>query len=187
MGAADTEAFRWTKQEGMQGLGRLPGVEAHSFAHAASHDGGVIVGNCGDEVFRWTEEDGMQPVGLGPFLAATRALDVSADGNIIVGWGKEPYGQGGRVASIWDEQHGMRVLSDVLEQDYGVEMEGWYLARATGISADGSTIVGYGGLAGTAGGWDAWLVHLPRHSPEPTALVLLGMGMLSVFGRNRRR
>src|SRR5262249_37302076 len=65
------EAFRWTANEGMVGLGFLPGgVSVESEAYDASADGSVVVGRSSSasglfEAFRWTAEGGM--VGLGDF------------------------------------------------------------------------------------------------------------------------
>lgn len=78
-----------------QGLGHLPSTSSFpvSQAHAVSADGSVVVGysssgNGGFEAFRWTLQDGLQ--GLGDFpggLRDSRAWDLSADGEVIVGAG----------------------------------------------------------------------------------------------------
>ncbi len=62
-----TQAFRWTSETGMVGLGDLPGGADKSSASAVSADGQVVVGSGasanGLEAFRWSLESGM--VGLG--------------------------------------------------------------------------------------------------------------------------
>ena len=50
----------------------------------------------------------------------------------------------GERAFIWDALNGMRNLKDVLENDYGLDLTGWTLEYARGVSSDGLTIVGYG-------------------------------------------
>ena len=66
--AGGAEAFRWTGQEGMVGLGDLPGGRFESNARGVSGDGRVIVGTShattnngeGNIPFIWTEEWGMR-------------------------------------------------------------------------------------------------------------------------------
>lgn len=167
----------------MVGLGDLHGGAFGSGASAVSADGSVIVGGAtsaaGTEAFRWTSGGGM--VGLGDLegtdpeeeVFASGASGVSADGSVIVGnsrVGEET------VAFIWDPVHGMRDLRDVLVNDYGLDLTGWTLDEATGISADGNVIVGNGN-----GG--AWLAVLP----EPSFGVLLVTGLLGLFLARRRR
>jgi probable HAF family extracellular repeat protein len=121
------------------------------------------------EAFRWTQSGGM--VGLGGLLedAYSVAYAVSGDGSVIVGHSTsdEYYGE----AFIWDAEHGMRPLADVLA-DYGFDVAGWQLREAYGISADGLTICGWGINPGAQ--HEAWVVHIP----EPTAVVLLSASLL---------
>jgi probable HAF family extracellular repeat protein len=177
------EAFRWTAQEGMVGLGSLPGGKYDSTAYAVSSNGRIIVGagcaaNGLAEAFRWTAEEGM--VGLGWLvpegLGDSVAFDVSADGSVIVGAAQK---NRRNVAFIWDAQHGMRSLSDVLTNEYGLDLNGLTLMEARGVSDDGRTIVGIGyGQDGASQGWVA-------HIPEPTTGMLLICG--AYFLRRRSR
>jgi probable HAF family extracellular repeat protein len=170
------EAFRWTEPEGMVGLGGLSIEYFDSLASAVSADGQVIVGDsysidescdpcdpfdpCDPcegcwgtyEAFRWTEAEGM--VGLG-FLGDgfySWASDVTANGKIIVG---SSIGDDGDRAFIWDPNNGMRDLKDVLQTDFGLDLTGWELWYALGISANGSTIVGSG--INPSGNTEAWV------------------------------
>ena len=84
------EAFVWSSQDGMLGLGDFPQNQFHSYATAVSADGSVVVGSGrsvhGVEAFRWTATSGM--VGLGDLPGGqfwSGANDVSRDGNLIVG------------------------------------------------------------------------------------------------------
>ena len=43
----DAEAFRWTQEEGMVGLGHLPGLRQTSEARATTFDGTVVIGSSG--------------------------------------------------------------------------------------------------------------------------------------------
>lgn len=80
-------------------------------------------------------------VGLGDVTGSgmgSVAYDVSADGSVIVGVSRDGAG-----AFYWTAEAGMRSLQQMLT-DAGVDLTGWSLANATGVSADGSTVVGYG-------------------------------------------
>ncbi|QKK08074.1 MAG: hypothetical protein HND58_07735 [Planctomycetota bacterium] len=64
-----TEAFRWSEDTGMIGLGDLPGGDRSSIARAVSRDGRVVVGGASTELdgksvgapFRWTPEGDATP------------------------------------------------------------------------------------------------------------------------------
>jgi len=174
------EAFRWTQEEDMVGLGFLdepPDVDfSSSEARAVSSDGRVIVGvtssPTGGQVFRW--ENGVM-TGLGYPPAMPYA--VSADGSVIageVGW-LEPW----RGAFIWDEKNGIRLLKNVLVNECDLDLTGWTLERATGVSADGRTFVGYGtNPDGLTEGWIAVI-------PEPATLSLLTLGAMILLKKRR--
>lgn len=188
---AEHEPFRWTQATGMVGLGGLPGYNRGGFAYGVSADGSIVVGYAiGDgitgEAFRWTQAGGM--VGLGDFPGgdtSSIAYGISDDGKIIVGRGATgtigPEGAGQR-AFIWTEDWGFRDLKDVLVNDFGMNLTGWTLSEAVGISRDGQNIVGYG--YNPSGQREGWLAHIP----EPSACVLLAaaFGLLPTFRRPRR-
>jgi probable HAF family extracellular repeat protein len=105
--ASGTEAFRWTSDSGMVGLGDLTGGDFSSQAHAVSADGSVVVGrgksDSGYEAFIWDDTNGMQSLkdilvndfGLALQLTdwtLTEAWGISGDGLTIVGTGKNPGG-----------------------------------------------------------------------------------------------
>ena len=63
-----------------------------------------------------------------------RAFDASADGSVIVGQSNAEFGD---EAFIWDEVLGMRNLSDVLVDDFGLaEVADWVLREARAVSDD---------------------------------------------------
>ncbi len=175
------EAFRWTSGGGMVGLGDLAGGSFSSSASAVSPDGLVVVGRgtstSGKEAFRWTSGDGM--VGLGDLPGGSffsAAWGVSSGGSVVVG---HSVSAAAHEAFIWDAANGMRNLRTVLE-GLGVDMTGWWLERATGVSADGSIIVGFG--ESPSGHVEGWLAELPdtiaptidsviRADPDPTSAV----------------
>ena len=177
------EAFRWTVEEGMVSLGDLPGGIVSSVAHDVSADGSVIVGQGrtdeGWEAFRWTADDGM--VGLGYLPDAlylySEAFAASADGSVVAG---QAYGEQHRTAFIWDAEHGMRELKEVLTGEFGLDLEGWWLENALGLSADGLTIVGRG--YNPDGYTEGWVAHIP----EPATGCLVVCALLAMHPRRRR-
>ena len=201
--ASGQEAFRWVDLNGNGavdpderlddhpefGLGDLPGGSFSSTAFGVSADGSVVVGysasDRGTEAFRWTAGEGM--VGLGDLPGGgfwSVAYGVSADGSVVVGRseveGEEP-GYPESDAFIWDEKNGMRRLHDVLVNDFGLDLTGWTLHWARGISADGSTIVGHG--SSPNGYAEAWIAVMPVSLPalQPIGLIALG-SLLVVLG-----
>jgi probable HAF family extracellular repeat protein len=157
------EAFRWTESDGMVGLGNLGNFD--SVATAVSADGSVIVGYSrnaanAEEAFRWTESGGMVSLGDLPGQGfRSQANAVSADGSVVVGDSADDpirYGTNDH-AFIWDEMNGIQNLKKVL-LDKGLDLSGWELFSATGVSADGRTVVGFGvNPAGDPEGWIAYL------------------------------
>lgn len=104
------EAFRWTPQDGMIGLGDLPGGPFQSYAYAVSGDGSIVVGagtaegglfGSGEShAFIWDAAHGMRDLkvvlaGLGLIVDGWTlgvARSISADGRTIVGSGINPAG-----------------------------------------------------------------------------------------------
>jgi probable HAF family extracellular repeat protein len=142
------QAFRWTQSGGMLGLGLLPGG-SDSWPSAVSPDGSVVVGTSSSStssfsVFRWTQSTGMVGIGNLPGRPAAHPGAVSANGSIIVGTNYSDNSNGDPRAFIWDAARGMRDLQSVLQTEYGLNLTGWILQSASGISPDGKYIVGSG-------------------------------------------
>jgi uncharacterized membrane protein len=106
--------FRWTPETGTEIIALPPGRRA-SVARAMSGDGSILLGYLDDDVdqdaFIWDAEHGMRAwqkvlateYGLGDALAGWRilsALEMSADGNVILGIGLNPEGRGERFVVV---------------------------------------------------------------------------------------
>jgi probable HAF family extracellular repeat protein len=171
-----TEAFRWTAETGLVSLGLLPN-KAGSSAFAVSADGRTVVGiswsgipplNITQEAFRWTQETGM--VGIGDLPGSrtlSTAYDVSGDGSVIVGEGERLREDGQSSvnrAFFWTADTGMVELQQFLLSS-GVNLDGWTLDTARGISEDGRTVVGFGLHNGRI---EAYVATIP----EPSTIVL---------------
>jgi len=183
------EPFRWSAGTGMVGIGQLSGANVSS-ASGVSADGSVVVGQSAffdfsagglewNRAFRWSEATGMLDLGALPGDVYSAASATSADGSVIVGFSSSSSsGNAQRRAFIWDTAHGMRSLSDVLVDEYGLDLTGWTLDSATAITQDGSSIVGYG--VNPSGQREAWMATIP----EPGTALLVAIG---VFGLARMR
>jgi probable HAF family extracellular repeat protein len=173
------EAFRWTAAGGMVGLGGLPDALVNSHPTAISADGSTIVGFAqgrdGWEAFRGTEASGT--VGLGDLpggAMSSRAMSVSGNGSIVVGMGASE--ETNQEAFIWTESGGMQALDDYLTSR-GVAVDWFSLIIASSISADGNTIVGYGG--NPDGSPQGFILTLP----EPSSTAMIALGVLGLAGR----
>lgn len=150
---------------------------SRSAAFAVSADGSTAVGESGSgsnsRAAAWATGLG-PPVpdaisGVGVTANTSRALAVNADGTVAVGEAFisildpfDPEFTDG--AFIWDKANGLRNLKFVLESDHGLDLSGWKLNSATGISADGLTIVGNGSFEGVD---QAWIATVPQ-TIDPT-------------------
>ena len=184
--------FVWTAAAGTTLLD-LPGGIAGADATAVSDDGSAITGWAYDaggveHAFRWTAAGGMHLLGHLPGYPNTPALshassasDLTADGSVVVGTESNGPHLGDGGAFVWDAVRGMRDLKTVLTADYGLDLSGWTLWSASGITPGGHVIVGMGSHPqfGESVAWRAVL-------PEPAAGVGL-VGLCCVGLRRRRR
>jgi uncharacterized membrane protein len=139
-GVATSQAFRWTEAGGFQLLPNAPG---RSWGWGVSPDASTIVGSgeftSGDSAFRWTATDGFEQFDHSfEYFRVESAVATSWDGSVIVGQAWAPDGE---EAWIWDEQHGVRRLTQ-LAAEMGIDLGGQRLESATSISADGTIIAG---------------------------------------------
>ena len=161
------EAFRWTADSGFVGLGYFSDDSSFSYSSAVSvsADGSIVVGNCWrphsniSEAFLWTAGEGMVSLGRLPdegFICSF-ALDVSDGGSAVVGCTGPMFNY---LAFLWTSDEGMVDLKDKLEGYYGLDLTGWKLTAACGISSDGLTIVGNG--INPDGFEEGWIATIPE-------------------------
>jgi len=156
-GDIDFQAYRWTAEDGVQGLGWLPGASGFSIATSVSADGSVIGGQStrpggGFDAVYWT--DGVIasiPSIIPSSFWANAVSGVSGDGSVMVGLntGTSP---AARRTFIWDAETGARSLETALQEEFGIDLMGWQLSdfpspfnnngSVNGISADGNAIIG---------------------------------------------
>lgn len=158
-GTNPVHAYRWSSVGGMQDLGTLGGQYADGFAISA--DGSTVVGNSTQtfdpknpryplRAFRWTAGDGMHNLGtLGG--AESYGYGVSGDGSTVVG-SSNLADTSGNHAYLWTASLGMVDLNTYLPS-IGIDLTGWVLILAKGISADGTAITGVGTYCGATHGF----------------------------------
>lgn len=97
----------------------------------------------GDRAFRWTQAGGMQNLGVIPGMPHSYGNVISGDGLVVAGRCKFNASNTPGRAFIWRAQTGMVDLNTWLPTQ-GVNLAGWVLTDATGLSYDGSALCGTG-------------------------------------------
>jgi probable HAF family extracellular repeat protein len=161
-------AFLWQSGSGMQDLGTFGGNESSA---SGINDSGQAVGwadyNSGyQQAFLWQSGSGMQA--LGTLGRGSRAWGINNSGQVV--------GDSNNHAFLWQSGSGMVDLNSLISSS-----SGWTLESANAIN-DNGLIVGYG--RNRAGQQDAFLL---TPVPEPSAIVLLSIGIVSIFAFIWRR
>jgi probable HAF family extracellular repeat protein len=152
-------AFRYSGTT-MTDLGTLGGTNINSFAYAVSADGTVVVGYSdfagGGNAYHAFRYSGTTMTDLGTLGGTvSNAKAVSANGAVVVGDSPTVFG-GPFEAFRWRQDTGMKSMASLLTAS-NVNITGWQLTGATGVSADGTVIVGYG--QDPKGNTEAWLAR----------------------------
>jgi len=117
-------------------------------AHAVTPDGVFVVGSVSGGAARWEVRDDAMTLLVGESDGGTfyglSALDVSADGSVIVGtsWNSPKFLQ---EVFLWLVGNGLRRLEDVLAGDLGLDLQGLQprAVQVHCISDDGRRLIGY--------------------------------------------
>ncbi|HYO24564.1 MAG TPA: hypothetical protein VEQ85_06400 [Lacipirellulaceae bacterium] len=184
-------AFLWDATNGIRDLGEAPGQYSGTFASDVNNRGEVVghavLPTGRESAFVWDMAEGLNelPSIAGGDRRAVASNDISQvlgfefglggllwdlpSGSVLRvpgGFELNNLGQavGGR--SIWDEKHGLRLLSDLIPQNTG-----WQIDFAFDIN-DAGEIVGYGEKNGQVRGF--LLIPIPEpHSAEMAIAVML--------------
>jgi len=152
-------------------------------AFAVSSDGTVIVGQANVEATptsgptigaaKWTEAEGGVLLGSLPGNAFSLANAVSPDGSIIVGSSSctSDCTIFNSVAFIWDKTNGMRNLQQVLEDDFGLDLNDLDLTVAWGVTSNGFITV-TGEAINPSGDIRGWVAVMELESSDTTPPVL---------------
>lgn len=151
----------WTQADGFIEIGLFEGGTS-GYIGELSADGSVAVGAAAApvEAFRWTAPTGMIGLGFLPGGGESLAHGMSADGNTVVGTSRSATLPDGE-AFVWTASAEMQSLPAKLAS-LGIDLTGWNLQAATGVSADGQVIVGHG--SSPDGVSIAWIVGPPPPS-----------------------
>lgn len=173
-------AFHWNVTDGMRDLGDLPGGTGAS-AHSVSDDGQVVVGgasNAGQTgaAFRWTLTSGMVELPALPGSTSMSAHLVSGNGEVIAGTASTASGP--RLC-LWKSPSEVVDIRELLLSQ-GIDLSGWTFGEITGLSRDGSVLLGSGMYQGIS---RAWVV---TGIPAPSVAVPLGFGAICYACRRRR-
>jgi len=187
-GSLSGGAWRWVGGAYNVFLG--PGNNISANANAVTPDGTIVVGgvvpglSMTSQAYIWNSTtNAFTYLGQLPGGNSSVATAVSADGSVVVGYGYDSteHQQGW----IWTAANGMRPLNAVLTA-LNVNVSGWALSAPTGISADGTVVVGSGtGPCNCSAGWIVYLGEGPSLTATPTSgpaplAVSFSTGLLSV-------
>jgi probable HAF family extracellular repeat protein len=111
--------------------GSLP-AWLHRVAFGVSVDGSVVVGDSGQQAFRWTQSGGIAGLGFLSGQTSSSAVDVSANGSVVVGSSSNP---GNEQAFRWTQSGGMAGLGYLSVGSYSF---------SNAVSPDGSGCSRYG-------------------------------------------
>lgn len=167
-GSLSSGAFRWSSEGGFQNLGVLPGYLG-STANAISNDGEIIVGSAFEAIpetvfsnrrtqaFLWSQQQGLKGLGVLPGTAYSDAVDVSANGRVVIGnsW----TGDGGITQAFrWTQETGLLSVEQWLLGNGIALPEGTKLSFVVAVNADGSILAG-----NLKDGSNAWIARVEPH------------------------
>jgi uncharacterized membrane protein len=147
-------AIMWTEDGGLIELPGWPG--SYGWANGISADGSIVVGLRESRAFAWTAPGNFRDLGAPPQGGEPNPLDTSADGSVIAGYawlGEGPIGM------VWTKKTGQNLEAGEFLTQAGFDVTGWTFTQVTGVSDDGSRIVGH--AINPEGRPEAWLAILP--------------------------
>ena len=197
------DAFYWSGA-GLVALPRLSlTTPVVATAYAVSSDAATIVGTSTrrtltlpggtvvavePQAVRWTGAGYATLENLGTLPGGSSidstARAVTPNGSHVVGRARGPGGT--NRAFLWDAVNGMRDLATLLSVEHGLDLTGWQLTEARGVSGEvggALSIVGKG--VDPLGNPQGWVAVVPLPEPGRLGLVLAGILALVVLQRRR--
>ncbi len=182
----------WSSPTTWSTIGTLPGG-TWSTGVAISDNGQAATGSADNGVasqraYRWSLAFGMEDLGPMPTAPATtgwsRGYAITPDGLVVVGDGAIDATLSNRGA-MFSTVNGLVNLNTYLPT-VGVNLAGWNLWEATGVSADGTAICGNGAYLGQERGWvvrgiPAICAPSIYSQPQPTAFCAGNFGFVQVL------
>jgi probable HAF family extracellular repeat protein len=176
-------AFLWTSGSGMQDLKTLNGnfIPGAGLVANDINDHGQVVGqqDLGANnlhAFLWTNAAGVLDLGVLPDGSTiSQSLAVNNNGQVVGTSGGNNLGHPIH-AFVWNSVTGMQDLNGLLDQS-GV---GWELEYANDIND-------YGQIVGSGWGPNGYHAFLLTPTPEPSSVVLAGLGLLGLVAWGWRR
>jgi uncharacterized membrane protein len=167
----------WTS-DGIQILPN-PANETYSIPWEISGDGSTVVGHYSSNNFLpciWRNGT-IVPLPLLPGVTSATATNVSFDGSLVFGNSMDSNLNPNGNAFIWDQTNGTRLLADFLQNDFGLNLEGWNLMGVSATDDSGNIIVGSG--INPQGQQELWIATIP----EPATIILFGLGAALLWRR----
>ena len=126
--------YSWARSAGYHLFTEDPGFTSAYSAHGISGDGSTVVGGSTLGAVRYQGLGTFQNIGKYSSSYVTIALAASRDGSVVVGQGTDRYNSVSK-AFRWTQSAGYQPLVTL--------QTGSYYTTATGVSADGNTVVGW--------------------------------------------
>lgn len=140
------KAVLWSENREIEMIINSCGLCSSSL-RASSYDGSIVAGNDGffvimQKSYIWNRKDGIVYLGELPNRRWSEVNDISANGRVVVGVSFDDFEDD--ISFYWSEETGMVDLREMLVDTYNIDLDGWVLTEAVGISADCKVIVGNG-------------------------------------------
>lgn len=140
---------RWTATGGWESWDSYSGGTLTGSVSAVSYDGSVVAGSLNGSAYRWTASSGMVGLGSLPASYSYSVSGISSDGSVIAGTGKGTTDPDITQAYKWTAPTGIVGLNTSAIPPSNPE------TSATGISPDGTAVLGISPIGNTSGYWAA--------------------------------
>lgn len=176
-GIGNTRGFTWSPSGGTRVLQAPAGATTpETTAAAINFDGTIVVGTSSAGPTVWRNEVGAPMPEVPGFGFFPQCLN--DDASVVAGWGYNS--QAISYAMIWTRERRTELFGTYLVSQGISFPNGFFFSQITGVSADGRTFVGYGGIVGQS--TQGFMVTVP----SPSSVALSGIALAVVAHRRRR-